>query len=82
MTDSTLSISWTGLEGVTAYSVRYQSPNNQLDVGYTMNVTTTSAHLTGLAPGTDYTVTVAGITEHGLTLSRVIKVGSVKEYFD
>jgi len=69
---TTISLSWRKLETLADYNVMYQS-GNQLDFGTNVNITKNEVTLIGLAPATDYTIYVSGITGHGLTLPTIVK---------
>ena len=70
-TESSIRLSWSPLDNVTGYYVIFTSSDNELDAGTNVNTTTMELELAGLAPSTQYTISVAGISDSGLTLPKV-----------
>jgi len=76
-TNTSISVSWEALENAESYYVTAWCQSNQLDRRTMVNITDgTTARLVGLAPGTVYTLTVAGWTQHGLSLTRSTKTST------
>ena len=77
-TPTALNIAWTGVTGATSYTYEVKDASGNVIPGavVTDNVASNTATVTGLAPGTEYTVTVTANNPSGTSTPTVINAST------